>query len=112
MKARLASLIAVLGMLAGCGGPEAEGYFSGGIAGFSCPPGTEAEGSCSDPDCDVPCVAVTECESNDGCPDGTVCDSSVGYCMPDSCSEAGDCEGGDACDTEQFAKGVCLGGTE
>jgi hypothetical protein len=94
--------------ITGCGGPEAEGFFAGGIEGAECPPGTEANGSCGDPDCGVACTATTTCESDSsGCPAGTVCDSSLGYCMPQPCQASSDCPMGETCDTQSFSQDAC-----
>jgi hypothetical protein len=93
--------------------PEAPGFQSGTIAGVACPPGTEAEGSCSDPDCGVPCVATTACASGDACPNGTECAAVDGdkWCMPKVCKTAAGCDDGEICQKQGFSQGVCLKAT-
>src|SRR5437867_280103 len=82
--------------------PEATGFQSGTIAGTSCPPGTEADGSCGDPDCGVACVATTACTSDNVCPNGTTCATVEGdqWCMPKVCKTTADCGSTETCETE------------
>ncbi len=106
----IVSLAVVVGATACNGAPEAVGFQSGTIAGASCPPGTEADGSCGGNDCGVACVATTTCASGEACPGGTACSTVDGgkWCMPKICKSKADCGSKESCETEHYTQGVCL----
>jgi hypothetical protein len=105
----LAVAIAGTAVYVGCNvGPALEGFYAGGIEGAACPPGTEAAGSCNDPDCGVECRATTACESGETCPTDTVCGTVDGekWCVPKTCDQT--CDAAQTCDTMSFGKDVCV----
>lgn len=118
MQIRLLALsLFMAASTAGCGGdkelgPELEDFQSGGFAGFRCPPASEADGTCSDPDCGVGCVANTPCNpSKDTCPLGTKCDGSLDepYCMPNSiCVTIDQCASGESCVSGGMSSSICV----
>lgn len=91
--------------------PELPGFDSGGFAGFECPPASEPDGSCGDPDCGVGCVANTPCTPAQAtCPLGTTCDAAAEYCMPTKVCNASsaECGSGEYCAHHGMSKGLCV----
>lgn len=93
------------------GAPELPGFFAGGIAGFECPPASEPQGSCNEPDCGVACVANTTCAPSQAeCPLGYFCSeaSDPAYCLPETICDSSAACGGDYCAKGGIAQGICV----
>lgn len=115
MSLRIAALIGLVawsGSACGCtpSAPELEGFFSGGFAGYECPPASGPSGSCGDPDCGVTCLANTTCDpAQPMCPTGYECDAATdpAYCLPAKlCDSSAGCDG-EYCATGNISQGIC-----
>jgi hypothetical protein len=93
------------------GAPGLEGFFSGGFAGYECPPASEPSGNCNEADCGVGCVANTTCDpAAPVCPPGYECSeaSDPAFCLPAKiCASSAECEG-EYCATGQISQGICV----
>jgi hypothetical protein len=114
MQNRLFALsLLVTSLFVACSGqgPELAGFFSGGLIGLECPPGSSPDGTCGNPDCTVACVATTPCTAQTACPLGSTCDASPGdpYCLPTLCNDASpECASGAYCARQGLSKGICV----
>ena len=104
----------LLVVFAACGssGKNLTGFFCGGLAGSTCPPASQCDGSCGVPDCGVPCRANVTCKVGaGGCPVAYTCDAASLVCVPaKTCTSNAQCAATEWCASSawRFSSGLCV----